>query len=39
MGIEVDFYPFNGNFCIFEKREENNDRGLQMDGQEEEERV
>ena len=37
--IEVDFYPFNGNFCIFEEREENNDRGLQMDGKEEEERV
>lgn len=37
--IEVDFDPFNGNFCIFEEREENNDRGLQMDGQKEEERV
>ena len=37
--IEVDFYPFNGNFCIFEEREENNDRGLQVDGKKEEERV
>ena len=37
--IEVDFYPFTEIFCIFKKREENNDRGLQVDGKEEEERV
>ena len=29
--IEFDYDPFNRNFCIF-KKEEDNGRGLQVDG-------